>query len=95
MRRSRLRLAAACAALVIAACTDQNTTSPVRPTRPSAAKAPADRAALEAQINGLINALYAPTDQGRVFSSFVRVKALGSGVAGGISTTPVEVPTPF
>jgi alpha-tubulin suppressor-like RCC1 family protein len=41
---------------------------------------PASQAALEAQINGLINSLHAPQDQGPVFSDFARIKAqLASG----------------
>ena len=39
------------------------------------AQGPATQAALEAQINGLINALYAPTAQGAVQREFARIKA--------------------
>jgi hypothetical protein len=39
------------------------------------AQGPAPQAALEAQINGLIGALYAPRDQGAVKADFARIKA--------------------
>src|SRR5262245_5704645 len=61
--------------LTLIACGDRGAESPVQPNRPSPSQIPSDRAALEAQINGLINALYAPKEQGKVFSSFARIKA--------------------
>jgi hypothetical protein len=41
----------------------------------SLSQQPASQAALEARINGLINALYAPTEQGAVMQEFARIKA--------------------
>ncbi len=67
------------AALVLAGCNDapQN---PIAPRQPAASQLPSNRAAREAQINGLINALYAPKDQGGVFAQFAKIKAqLASG----------------
>jgi len=63
-------------ALALGACSDQSATPPSAPSRaPTANAAPSDRAALEAQINGFINALYAPKEQGAVFSAFAKIKA--------------------
>ncbi|HEY6829549.1 MAG TPA: hypothetical protein VI259_21980 [Gemmatimonadaceae bacterium] len=75
MQRTRVRLGLLIAALVVAACTDQSTTPIQRPGSRSSAQAPSNKAALEAQINSLINSLYAPTAQGAVFSAFAKVKA--------------------
>ncbi len=75
MRSYRVRLALVLASLIVAACTDQSTTPTERPLNRSAAQAPSTNAALEAQINSLINGLYAPTAQGAVFSAFAKVKA--------------------
>jgi alpha-tubulin suppressor-like RCC1 family protein len=62
---------------MLVACTGRSDRSPL-PTQPSVTQnrnvAP-NRAALEARINTLINALYAPPDQGRVFAQFAQVKA--------------------
>lgn len=75
MRRVRSFLVY-CTFLAAVACSDHSITAPSRqPTAPSKASGPADQAALEAQINGLINALYAPTAQGPVFAAFAKVKA--------------------
>jgi len=77
--RRRVGIAAVTFAF-IAACTQDATTPTERTLRPSASQAPPSRAALEAQINSLINALYAPTAQGNIFSAFARIKAdLASG----------------
>ena len=79
MLRRRVGIAAVTFAF-IAACTQDATTPTERTLRPSASQAPPSRAALEAQINSLINALYAPTAQGNIFSAFARIKAdLASG----------------
>jgi len=56
--------------LALVACAETST----RPSAPALAKGPADPAALEAQINGLIGALFAPTDQGAVKKEFARIK---------------------
>jgi len=48
--------------------------TPTRPSAPALAKGPADPAALEAQINGLIGALFAARDQGAVKKEFARIK---------------------
>ena len=56
--------------LVVAACGEQSPNSPLPRSTPSASQGPASGAALEAQINGLINALYLPKDQGSVFKEF-------------------------
>jgi len=66
--------------LVVAACGEQSPNSPLPRSTPSASQGPASGAALEAQINGLINALYLPKDQGSVFKEFAQVKsAIASG----------------
>jgi alpha-tubulin suppressor-like RCC1 family protein len=68
-----------CGALALAGCND-NSQNPIAPQRPNAAQLPSDRAAREAQINGLINALYASKDQGKVFAAFAKIKGqLASG----------------
>jgi alpha-tubulin suppressor-like RCC1 family protein len=73
---ARLRQVVGVAALVaIGACSDQFNNPPTQPpTKPSQSAVP-DKAALEAQINSLINALYAPRAQGPVLSAFAKVKA--------------------
>jgi hypothetical protein len=77
--RRRVRLAVV-GLVLVAACNQDSTTPTERTLRPSASQAPASRAALEAQINSLINALYAPTAQGAIFSAFAGIKAdLASG----------------
>lgn len=80
MRRPFRNLVASFVILLVAACGEQ---SPTRPTvEPDAltARGPATQAALEAQINGLVNALYAPKEQGAVKVDFARIKAqLASG----------------
>ena len=50
-------------------------TRPVPESEVSTAQGPATKAAQEAQINGLIDALYAPQEQGAVKSQFARIKA--------------------
>jgi len=72
--RTASRLCLLLIAVAFAACTDQSPTKPLHPSRTSAQVSP-DRAALEAQVNSLINALYQPKDQGKVFSAFARIKA--------------------
>ena len=75
MRTSGLRaLVASVVVVVVAACGEQ---SPTRPLESDllTAQGPASQAVLEAQINGLINALYTPTEQGDVMRQFARIKA--------------------
>src|SRR5690348_8672558 len=73
---TRLRQVVGLAAfLAISACTDQSNTAPTQPSGRSSQNALPDKAALEAQINSLINGLYAPRDQGRVFAKFAQIKA--------------------
>ena len=74
MRRRRLHVLAVLMSAVFAACGDPTSSSRPLPVAPSAPRA-LDQAALEAQINNLINSLYAPTDQGASFSAFARIKA--------------------
>ena len=57
------------------ACGEQSPTRPLPESGVSTAQGPAPQAALEAQINGLINALYVPTEQGAVQVAFARIKA--------------------
>src|ERR1044071_5709538 len=63
------------ALLVLAACGEHSVNQPLPPARASASAGPSSNAALEAQINGLINALYAPKDQGSVHKEFAQIKA--------------------
>ena len=58
----------------LAACDDRTVSSPASPRNPSASQGPSSRAALEAQINGLINDLYAPKDQGAIYKQFADIK---------------------
>jgi alpha-tubulin suppressor-like RCC1 family protein len=77
---TRLRQVVGLVALfAIWACSDQTSNPPTQPpARPK--QDVTDRAALEAQINSLINGLYAARAQGPVFSAFAKVKAqLASG----------------
>ena len=69
--------------LGLLACGEPTPTRPSRTPAPSASKGPADPAALEARINGLINALFAPKDQGDFFKAFARIK---SQIASGRTT---------
>ena len=69
------RVGLAAMALLVAACTEQSPSRPLEPTTAVGAQGPAPQAALEAQINSLINALYAPSDQGNVFRDFAQIKA--------------------
>jgi hypothetical protein len=72
----RVRQAAGLAALLaVWACTDQSNNPPTQPSARSNQNAVPDQAALEAQISNLINSLYAPKDQGRVFAKFAQIKA--------------------
>ena len=80
VRQSVLRICSGSALLGAFACADQVPTRPGPEREAVTAQGPASRAALEAQINGLINALYAPTEQGAVMQQFARIKAqLASG----------------
>ena len=60
---------------VLTACDDHSVSSPASPRSSSASQGPSSRAALEAQINGLINDLYAPRDQGAVYKQFADIKS--------------------
>jgi alpha-tubulin suppressor-like RCC1 family protein len=82
MLRRSLYVLAASIAIALTAC-DDGTPSPTLPVAPSAVQSPAGNAALEAQVNGLINALYTPSSQGAAFASFARIKAaVASGRTG-------------
>ena len=61
--------------LLVLACGEQSPTRPLAESGISTAQGPASQAALEAQISGLINALYAPTDQGAIVQQFAQIKA--------------------
>ena len=75
MSRMRRCLVTGFATLFALACGEQSPTRPLLESGVSTAQGPATQAALEAQINGLINALYAPTAQGAVQREFARIKA--------------------
>ena len=80
VRRLRLRFLSVSVLLLAIACGDQSPTRPLTESGLTTAQGPATQAALEAQITGLINALYAPTEQGTVMQQFARIKAqLASG----------------
>jgi hypothetical protein len=74
MARPSRYLATSFVILFILACSEQSPTRPLE-SGVSMAQGPAPQAALEAQINGLIGALYAPRDQGAMKSDFARIKA--------------------
>jgi alpha-tubulin suppressor-like RCC1 family protein len=61
--------------LLAIACGEQSPTRPLPDAGVATTQGPATQAALEAQINGLINALYTPTEQGAVVQQFARIKA--------------------
>src|SRR5688572_22706687 len=61
--------------LLAIACGEQSPTRPLSEAGVTTTQGPATQAALEAQINGLINALYLPTEQGAVMQQFARIKA--------------------
>jgi hypothetical protein len=68
------------ALLVAAACGEPSVNQPLPPNKASTSQGPSSNAAIEAQINGLINALYAPKDQGAVHKEFAQIKsAIASG----------------
>ena len=73
--RTALRGCLATFTLFALACGEQSPTRPVPESEVSTAQGPATKAAQEAQINGLIDALYAPQEQGAVKSQFARIKA--------------------
>lgn len=60
---------------VVMACGEQSPTRPLSESGALTAQGPASQAALEAQINGLITALYPPQEQGDVVRDFARIKA--------------------
>ena len=78
MRRGALSVLTSGLVLGALACGEP---TPTRPSQTPAAAAP--QAAPEAQINGLINALFAPRDQGDFFRAFARIK---SQIASGRTT---------
>src|SRR5690348_6997912 len=88
--RSLVVSAVLSAALVLAGCNDAPQDL-IAPRRPATSQLPSNRAAREAQINGLINALYAPKDQGAIFAQFAKNKAqVASGKAAGLQPAIVD-----